>query len=582
MMRGVFTRKKNSIGSRRVPCRAVLGSSSRFGTDESIGIDRKNKKIPGRTRLVFGLDPFGLLVWFRCCLPLLLLHDAGIHVVRQFLVDFGGLLVDRLVKGMLRSLEALFEVHEGDVLDETGSDDASHLRHFSELGILDVQPERIRKIPFHEGVVEGVEDGADEQCLSVDSRKEILVRCEFGHEDGTDLDDKLDKSRVIYQVDDVPVLPDALGDAVVETLDEGILFFPSLREETVVLPSLEELGKRRVTEVIVHCRHHAVAAEEGVLVLERLVAVDPPVGHGVELDVLCGDGVEPEHDQRIRCREIHVVHFCLDKFLGVQIDVDGKEVGDLEVQIVVDVGEIVKEKTRHVPELAVRFGLCEVMDDLGLFQAQRRDEALDVVGFRLLREAFLHEKGSKLQTHRCLGFQDERHGSDKAISPQEISELDVDVVHVELLGAFFSSFDSFERSALSSFSKHGVFFPVLLLFFHVGNQFAVGEGFVEFRVPYDLGLHDTETEYLKENKTKQTHKIHICCRECAVSIKPEGGFDRQTNTTNKRTHRLTCGNCLLEGHKGLVRLTRCPEKASSHLLCTHFTYKLDTTKTRVK
>jgi len=120
---------------------------------------------------VFGLDPFGLLVWFRCCLPLLLLHDAGIHVVRQFLVDFGGLLVDRLVKGMLRSLEALFEVHEGDVLDETGSDDASHLRHFSELGILDVQPERIRKIPFHEGVVEGVEDGADEQCLERERAK---------------------------------------------------------------------------------------------------------------------------------------------------------------------------------------------------------------------------------------------------------------------------------------------------------------------------------------------------------------------------------------------------------------------------
>ena len=65
------------------------------------------------------------------------------------------------------------------------------------LWIIYVQPQWVFEVPIHEAVIKRMEDSADEHCLSIRPREQILVFLNLRKEDGTHLHDEVDKLRML-------------------------------------------------------------------------------------------------------------------------------------------------------------------------------------------------------------------------------------------------------------------------------------------------------------------------------------------------------------------------------------------------
>ena len=68
----------------------------------------------------------------------LLFDDAGIHVVRKFLVNLGSLAVYSFVEGMITSLEAFVEVQAWYVRNKANLHYAPQLRHLTKPWIVHI------------------------------------------------------------------------------------------------------------------------------------------------------------------------------------------------------------------------------------------------------------------------------------------------------------------------------------------------------------------------------------------------------------------------------------------------------------
>jgi len=80
------------------------------------------------------------------------------------------------------------------------------------------------------------------------------------------------------------------------------------------------------------------------------------------------------------------------------------------------------------------------------------------------------------------------------ISPKEIYVTDIDVIHVQLVGPFFSIHCSQKRYSLGSFTEDCVFSPVLLFGFYVRDELAILESLMELCVRYDTRLGYAESK----------------------------------------------------------------------------------------
>ena len=328
----------------------------------------------------------------------------------------------------------------------------------------------------------------------------MLVLGKLIHENHSNLDNEIDKSRVGDQIDDVSVLTNTVLDSVVEALEQRSLLCPTVGKKTLLFPSIQKGRKTGVSKIVVDGGDDTISAEERVCLLKGDVIVDAPVGHGVKLDVLCGNGVEPEENEGFHGREVGIIEFGLDKFLGVQINIDGKQIGNLIIQVVVNVREIGKEKARNISKLAVLLGSCKVVDDLSLFQAESGNKTLEILGFRLLHQSQLNQQNTETHNGGTLEPEVVRHGSNENKSPKEIQVSDVDVIHVELFGLGFCG-QSHKGGCLGTFTDDCVLSPVLLLLLDVGNQLALGECIVFFGICHNRRLHDAETVVGNQRET---------------------------------------------------------------------------------
>jgi len=61
---------------------------------------------------------------------------------------------------------------------------------------------------------------------------------------------------------------------------------------------------------VVHYSHYTISANEGVVVLERVVKVEAPIGHRVEFHMLSRDAIVPKQNHCLLCVKNHIIHLC--------------------------------------------------------------------------------------------------------------------------------------------------------------------------------------------------------------------------------------------------------------------------------
>ena len=185
--------------------------------------------------------------------------------------------------------------------------------------------------------------------------------------------------------------------------------------------------------------------------------------------MLCCNSVEPKKNECLYCCKVGILHFGLDKSLGIQIDIDCQNLGDSKVTIVVDVGKVGKEASRNFAELAALFGFGKMMNHLALLQAKCCDEGLDIA-FLYFQDSFLGQilangqNGGAFLPKKICG------GSDQEASPAKVQESNVDVVHVEMFG--LSLVSNTPLKGIRLFLEDAAFFPILLFDFDICNQLA--------------------------------------------------------------------------------------------------------------
>ena len=71
----------------------------------------------------------------------------------------------------------------------------------------------------------------------------MLVLGKLIHENHSNLDNEIDKSRVGDQIDDVSVLTNTVLDSVVEALEQRTLLCPTVGKKTLLFPSIQKMSK---------------------------------------------------------------------------------------------------------------------------------------------------------------------------------------------------------------------------------------------------------------------------------------------------------------------------------------------------
>ena len=64
-------------------------------------------------------------------------------MICEFLVNFGSLLINRLIKGMSRPLETLVKVQQWDILYKANPHNTAKFCHFAKSWIVDIEPKGV-------------------------------------------------------------------------------------------------------------------------------------------------------------------------------------------------------------------------------------------------------------------------------------------------------------------------------------------------------------------------------------------------------------------------------------------------------
>ena len=170
-----------------------------------------------------------------------LFDDASVHVISKLLVDLRCLAVNSFIEWMATSLVPFVKVKARNIRNEARFDDASNFRHLTKSWIVNVQPQRIFQIPVHEGVIKGMQNSSYKHCLAIRAGEDFLVLLKLCKEDGSYLNDEVDKLRVLDEIHDLSMLPSSFLDSVIDGLDERFLGLrPARRSEAIFYPGLEE------------------------------------------------------------------------------------------------------------------------------------------------------------------------------------------------------------------------------------------------------------------------------------------------------------------------------------------------------
>ena len=108
------------------------------------------------------------------------------------------------------------------------------------------------------------EKKSDNTYLAVDSREQVFVLGKLIHEDHSDLDDKIDESRVWHQINNISVLTNAMLDSVVEAFEQRALRSPTIGKKPLLLPCIQKGRESSVSEIVVDSGDNTVSAEERV------------------------------------------------------------------------------------------------------------------------------------------------------------------------------------------------------------------------------------------------------------------------------------------------------------------------------
>mmetsp|Transcript_32168 Transcript_32168/g.78158 ORF Transcript_32168/g.78158 Transcript_32168/m.78158 type:complete len:267 (-) Transcript_32168:418-1218(-) len=226
-------------------------------------------------------------------------------------------------------------------------------------------------------MLQRMKHGTDKHGLPISSRKQVFVLCKFRQKDCPNIDDKVNKLRVLDEFPDLRVLPDVVFDSMINALHKRLVFArPAFRNHTLISPNLHESIEARISKEIVHDCHNAIPAKEWIDIFECFVQVETPVGCRMELHMLCRNGIEPEQNRCLRRIQNEIIKLCIDKLLCIQINLDRKQISDLVLAILIHIGKIGKVETCDIASIAT--GLCSsiIMDGLGLLQKKCRTHSL--------------------------------------------------------------------------------------------------------------------------------------------------------------------------------------------------------------
>jgi len=145
-------------------------------------------------------------------------------MISELLVNLGCLSINSFIEWMTTSLVPLVKVQAGNIRYKASLYNTSNFRHLTKSWIIYVQPQRIFQIPFHETMIKGMKDSADEHCLAIHTWEQILVFLKLRKEDGSYWHDEVDKFRILYEVHDLCMLPNISSNAMIEALDEWFLW----------------------------------------------------------------------------------------------------------------------------------------------------------------------------------------------------------------------------------------------------------------------------------------------------------------------------------------------------------------------
>lgn len=185
---------------------------------------------------------------------------------------------------MIGPLESLMEIKARKVLDETSLHNTAHLRHETKTFIIHIQPKGILTRPILTRMIQTVQDRTNIEGLAMHTRELFTILGKVTQEDGTSLDNKIDKARVWDELFNVGMGKNVVFHTLRDSLDPRI-FRPFLTEEALFDPYWYVPCKSCETKVIVHDGDDTAAVEEGVDLLYRLLAVQSPIRNRMDLHV---------------------------------------------------------------------------------------------------------------------------------------------------------------------------------------------------------------------------------------------------------------------------------------------------------
>ena len=90
------------------------------------------------------------------------------------------------------------------------------------------------------------------------------------------------------------MLRDISLDTMINTLYKRMFLTPTFREETLLLPRLQEFGKRGIAKVVIDDGDYTIPVKERVRLFDCIITIHTPVCRGVELHMLGSNTVEPK------------------------------------------------------------------------------------------------------------------------------------------------------------------------------------------------------------------------------------------------------------------------------------------------